>query len=81
MKALVLGEDGLGLEERYADAMAVDLPVGEVLIRPTRMGVCSTDLELCRGYMGYSGVLGHEFVGIVEEVGKNVDKAWVGRRS
>lgn len=80
MKALLLGEDGLGLEERYADAMAVDLPVGEVLIRPTRMGVCSTDLELCKGYMGYSGVLGHEFVGIVEEVGKNVDKAWVGKR-
>ena len=56
------------------------IPVGEVLVRPTRMGVCSTDLELCKGYMGFSGVLGHEFVGVVEAVGKGVDKAWVGKR-
>ena len=28
-------------------------------------GICNTDLELCRGYMGFRGVLGHEFVGRV----------------
>ncbi|MFN3166037.1 MAG: alcohol dehydrogenase catalytic domain-containing protein [Phycisphaeraceae bacterium] len=49
-------------------------------MRPTRMGVCSTDLELKRGYMGFQGVLGHEFVGVVEAVGKRVDKAWIGQR-
>ena len=32
----------------------------------TLAGICNTDLELARGYMGFSGVLGHEFVGVVE---------------
>jgi len=39
---------------------------GEALIRPTLAGICDTDLQLARGYMGYRGVLGHEFVGVVE---------------
>ena len=44
---------------------------GEALIRPLRMGICGTDLEVCRGYMGFQGVIGHEFVGVVEKtVGK-----------
>jgi threonine dehydrogenase-like Zn-dependent dehydrogenase len=30
-------------------------------------GICNTDLELARGYMGFEGVLGHEFVGIATE--------------
>ncbi|MBX2851637.1 MAG: alcohol dehydrogenase catalytic domain-containing protein [Phycisphaeraceae bacterium] len=80
MRALVLDESGLGLDERRHEPVVGDLPPGEVLIRPTRMGVCSTDLELCKGYMAYEGVLGHEFVGVVEAVCKDVDKAWVGRR-
>ncbi len=37
-----------------------------VLVRVLTAGVCETDLQLVRGYMGYSGVLGHEFVGIAE---------------
>lgn len=45
-----------------------ELRPGEALIRPIRAGVCSTDLEICRGYMGFTGVLGHEFVGIVDKV-------------
>jgi len=78
MRALVLDQAGkLGVQERYADPSP---GVGEALIRPTRMGVCSTDLELCKGYMGFAGVLGHEFVGIVEAVGKGADKQWVGKR-
>ncbi len=40
---------------------------GESLIRVKLAGICNTDLEIAKGYMGYSGVLGHEFVGIVEE--------------
>lgn len=78
MRALVLdGQGKLRVEGRYKEPAAGD---GEALIRPTRMGVCSTDLELCKGYMGFAGVLGHEFVGVVEAVGAGVDKAWVGRR-
>lgn len=38
----------------------------EARIRVLRAGVCSTDLEIARGYMGFRGVLGHEFVGVVE---------------
>jgi threonine dehydrogenase-like Zn-dependent dehydrogenase len=30
-------------------------------------GICNTDLEITRGYLGFHGVLGHEFVGLVEE--------------
>jgi threonine dehydrogenase-like Zn-dependent dehydrogenase len=41
---------------------------GEALIRPTRVGVCATDLEICKGYMGFAGTVGHEFVGVVEAV-------------
>ena len=49
-----------------------DLPVPvrlphEALIRVLRAGICNTDLELMRGYYPFSGVIGHEFVGLVEE--------------
>ena len=40
-------------------------PKGEALIRVTHAGICTTDLEITRGYMAFSGVLGHEFVGRV----------------
>jgi threonine dehydrogenase-like Zn-dependent dehydrogenase len=53
---------------------------GDALIRPTRMGICATDLELCKGYMDFTGVLGHEFVGVVESVADRKDQAWVGKR-
>ncbi|MEX2544759.1 MAG: alcohol dehydrogenase catalytic domain-containing protein [Phycisphaeraceae bacterium] len=53
---------------------------GEVLIRPLRMGLCATDLELCKGYMNFKGVLGHEFVGVVEEAASKDAKRWVGKR-
>lgn len=50
---------------------------GEALIRVTRMGICATDLELVRGYAGFRGILGHEFVGVVEEAD---DPRWLRRR-
>ena len=40
-------------------------PPGEALIRTRLAGICNTDLEIVRGYMGFKGVLGHEFVGEV----------------
>lgn len=48
-----------------------DLPApspatGEALIRVSYAGVCATDLEILKGYMGFRGVPGHEFVGVVE---------------
>jgi threonine dehydrogenase-like Zn-dependent dehydrogenase len=53
-------------------------PAGrEALVRVFLAGICSTDLELVKGYMGFEGVLGHEFVGVVERA---EDPDWVGRR-
>ena len=39
---------------------------GEIVVRVTRAGICETDLQLCQGYMGFRGILGHEFVGIAQ---------------
>ena len=50
---------------------------GEALVELRVAGICHTDLELARGYMGYAGVLGHEFVGDVLSAS---DRALVGRR-
>jgi threonine dehydrogenase-like Zn-dependent dehydrogenase len=41
---------------------------GEALVRVTLSGICNTDLEIARGYAGFQGTLGHEFVGVVEDV-------------
>jgi threonine dehydrogenase-like Zn-dependent dehydrogenase len=43
------------------------LEPGEVLIQVHTAGICNTDLELLQGYMGFSGIPGHEFVGRVVE--------------
>ncbi len=50
---------------------------GESLIRVLASGICNTDIELQRGYMCFSGIPGHEFVGIVE---KSDNKELVGKR-
>ena len=42
------------------------LGAGEALVRVTLSGICNTDVEIVRGYAGFQGTLGHEFVGIVE---------------
>ena len=52
---------------------------GEALVRVLLAGVCNTDYEITKGYMGYVGVLGHEFVGVVEDVNGG-DKSLVGKR-
>jgi threonine dehydrogenase-like Zn-dependent dehydrogenase len=49
----------------------------EALIRIRKAGICSTDLELVKGYYPYAGVPGHEFVG---EVINAPDKNWIGAR-
>lgn len=49
----------------------------EALVRVSLAGICGTDLEILEGYMSYEGVLGHEFVGVVEE---SKNKELVGKR-
>ncbi len=62
MKALRVANGELSVAE-------VDRPsVGdEALVRVTTSGICNTDLEIVRGYAGFEGTIGHEFVGVVEE--------------
>jgi threonine dehydrogenase-like Zn-dependent dehydrogenase len=50
---------------------------GEALVRVTLAGICNTDLEITRGYTDFRGVLGHEFVGVVEQ---SPDGRLVGQR-
>ena len=61
MKALRVRDQGAFLD---------DVPVpgsnGEALVRVVKSGICNTDLEIIRGYAGFSGTIGHEFVGVVE---------------
>ena len=44
-----------------------ELSPGEALVRVLRAGICNTDLELIKGYYPYTGIIGHEFVGVVEQ--------------
>jgi threonine dehydrogenase-like Zn-dependent dehydrogenase len=65
MRALVFRNNALALEENYP---IPELQPGEALIKVLQAGICNTDLEIIRGYLDFQGVLGHEFVGIVEAV-------------
>jgi threonine dehydrogenase-like Zn-dependent dehydrogenase len=49
----------------------------EALIRVTHAGICNTDVEITKGYMGFSGIPGHEFVGVVKSCNK---KNLIGKR-
>jgi len=72
MRALRFEENRLRLAE-------VEIPrrEGEALVRVRLAGICNTDLEIIRGYAGFSGTLGHEFTGVVEH---SPDKSQIGRR-
>jgi len=63
LKALWLEDRQLRLRD---DVPVPEPPDGEALVRVLRAGICNTDLELVRGYYPYTGILGHEFVGVVE---------------
>ena len=62
MRALVL-EDQAAFVPNRPEPVPAD---GEVPVRVLCAGVCETDIQLIRGYMGFRGVLGHEFVGVAE---------------
>jgi|UniRef100_A0A7C4ASL5 alcohol dehydrogenase len=72
MKAITF--DGrLKLEDRPRPTMTPH----EALIRVRMAGICKTDAEILRGYMNFSGILGHEFVGLVEDAH---DSLLIGKR-
>jgi alcohol dehydrogenase len=56
---------------------------GWALVRVRLAGICNTDVEILRGYHGFHGTLGHEFVGEVADVAgvsAKTKKRWVGKR-
>jgi threonine dehydrogenase-like Zn-dependent dehydrogenase len=64
MRALRVADHGAALVD-----VARPHPRGEALVRVTMSGICNTDLEIARGYAGFRGTIGHEFVGVVEDPG------------
>ncbi|MGH8954592.1 MAG: zinc-dependent alcohol dehydrogenase [Microbacterium sp.] len=83
MRALVITAPGV------AEVQEVDEPVvgpGEVVVDVHRAGICGTDVEFFTGEMAYLHTghaeypmrLGHEWAGVVSEVGEGVDPAWLG---
>ncbi len=72
MRALIWDGTVARVGERSEPAADAETAVVHVALA----GVCNTDLELVKGYMGFRGVLGHEFVGTVEDGPAN----WRGRR-
>ena len=64
MQAIWLEDQNLGIR----NDISVPKPnPGDALIRVRLAGICSTDLQLVRGYYPFTGILGHEFVGEVVE--------------
>ena len=62
MKATFFDGKQMILDKNYPDPDS-----DETLVRVSLAGICGTDLEILDGYMEYDGILGHEFVGIVEK--------------
>ena len=72
MRALWLEDNKISLRD-----MPQPNKANEALIKIRKAGICSTDLELVKGYYPYKGILGHEFVG---EVIETQDVTWIGQR-
>ncbi|MGM9991948.1 MAG: alcohol dehydrogenase catalytic domain-containing protein [Candidatus Bruticola sp.] len=74
----------LAKELQIKEFVRPQIPYGEALIRVNLAGICNTDLELSRGYMNFEGVLGHEFVGVVEELSSessaSEQQKWLNKR-
>jgi threonine dehydrogenase-like Zn-dependent dehydrogenase len=81
MKAGILYNDR---EIRLGDAPDPRVGPGEVLVAPSYAGICGTDLHIYRGEfherVKFPAILGHEFGGLVQEVGGHVDRFRVGDR-
>lgn len=75
MKAIWLENQELSIRNTIPNPQP---KTGEVLIRVRMAGICSTDLELVKGYYPFAGILGHEFVGEVLAAPGN--PSWRGKR-
>ena len=73
MRALHWDGHNLRVQEQHPVPQASD---ERALIRVRLAGVCSTDLQILKGYMAFQGIPGHEFVGEVHEG----PAEWMGKR-
>lgn len=77
MRAIVLNGGEVSLD----DARESPKPqAGDAIVRPTRCAIGRLDVEVARGLMGFCGVLGREFVGVVESVVPPGDVKLKGKR-
>jgi threonine dehydrogenase-like Zn-dependent dehydrogenase len=69
----------LRVDKKRLSVRNIEKPIAdnEALVRVLLSGICNTDLEIARGYAGFKGTIGHEFVGIVEE---SSDRSLRGKR-
>jgi threonine dehydrogenase-like Zn-dependent dehydrogenase len=75
MKAIVFDN-----ELRFVEDYPVPEPEkNEALIRVRMAGICNTDIEITKGYIGFKGIIGHEFVGVVEKI-NGKDQRLIGKR-
>jgi threonine dehydrogenase-like Zn-dependent dehydrogenase len=65
-----------GTAARVAEVPPPEPSEDSAVVRVSLAGVCNTDLEIVQGYMGFRGILGHEFVGVIEEG----PREWIGQR-
>ena len=72
MKATNFDGSEISFDQNYPDPK-----LGESLVRVKLAGICGTDLEILQGYMEYHGILGHEFIGVVE---KSKNSELIGKR-
>jgi alcohol dehydrogenase len=80
MKAAVFHKPGDIQSESIADPV-IEQP-GDIILRVTSTAICGSDLHILNGFVPQAKdmVMGHEFMGIVEDVGNGVSKLRVGDR-
>jgi len=70
MRAIEFNND-IKFHTQYENPVPIE---GEALVKVLMAGICNTDIEIIKGYMGFKGILGHEFIGIVEEINSGDQK-------
>lgn len=87
VSAVIVEQDAdSSIHARVGTAVLGPLPPLALLVRPAYIGICGTDLEILHGRMpetfliNYPHVMGHEWSGVVEQVGESVTGFSVGDR-
>ena len=82
MKSLGIGADRHNPDapgDVHVEQRDIETRAGECRVAVMLAGICGTDLQILRGYAGFSGVPGHEFVGVVETA-PDGDRHWIDQR-